>query len=622
MNARKVITGGALLALLLLGAAWVFHTQAPVTGAPPAATPLRVHFPVGERRTYRMDYTARTEVRLAGSQQKPTAMGGRAHFVGDLVLRGHPAQGTALRVGLSLENLREHTLELFGHALLPDAAAVAATFTGREALLDLDADGTLRAVSFQEEDPSLFKNTVQTLAGELQWVLRDGATWQVEELTSRGTALTEYARLDEGALPARILKRRLAYPEPRGMGTGSGAVEVDSRFELTLDADGVLERLSGEERVLRRPTGGGEPTATSHIQLRLEPGKRDRFVVAHASAAPAAPLQKLAPGELVADTHARERMLEQQVDGLTPERFFELMEKYANGGTFPEHNHFLLQATGLLEQQPELCARLADFFQQSTLKPRGRALVLDLLAGAGTPEAQTALVRALSSPQALAEPGYRMLLSRLSLLTSPTPDTVRFIERTHRTARDDTRVATAYALGATAGALYRQKQDAESLAAVQQLGAELRAARTPEDKAHLLLALGNAGLEEQVDVIAHYAQDADVQVRRASARALRKIQTPQAMRTLLSMTEDTDAPVQSSALTALGRRDLDDSVLRQLRDLALAGRVPVENHHTLVTVVEPYLQQAPEVRQLLQHLLTMDAPDAQLHTRIRGLLGT
>ncbi|WIG94074.1 HEAT repeat domain-containing protein [Myxococcus sp. SDU36] len=619
-NARKVITGGALLALLLLGATWLHLAQAPVTGASPATTPLHLRFPVGERRTYHLDYTARTEVRLAGAPRDGAAMAGQAHFAGDLVLRSHPAQGTALRVGLSLENLRTHSLELFGHALLPDAAAVEATFAGREALLELDADGTLRAVAFQEADPSLFKNTVQALAGELQWALRDGDTFQVDETTSRGVARAEYTRLEGDTLPARFLKRRLAYPEPRGLGTGGGDVEVDSRFEVTLDASGVLERLVGEERVLRRPAGGGEPTATAHVQLRLEPGARGRFTVAQAPADVA--LQRLAPGQLVTDARVQERMLAQQVDGLTPERFFELMEKYANGGTFPEHNHFLLQATGLLEQQPELCARLADFFQQSTLKPRGRALVLDLLAGAGTPDAQAALVRALSSPQALAEPGYGMLLSRLSLLTSPTPDTVRFIERAHLTARDDTRVATSYALGATAGALYRQQQDGEALAAVQRLESELHTARTPESKAHLLLALGNAGLEAQVDVITRYTQDPDAQVRRASARALRKIQTPQALRSLLTLAEDPQAPVQSSALTALGRRPLDDSALRQLRDLALAGNVPLENHHTLVSVVEPYVQRTPEVRQLLQHLLTHDAADAQLHMRIRGLLGT
>jgi hypothetical protein len=112
----------------------------------------------------------------------------------------------------------------------------------------------------------------------------------------------------------------------------------------------------------------------------------------------------------------------------------------------PDHNHFLLQATGLLEQQPELCARMAKQFESAALDFAGRALVLDLLANTGTPQAQEALVKALSSRTALEDPQYPLFLNRLGLVKEPTLDTVRFAERTHESAQGRLRVTTGYML--------------------------------------------------------------------------------------------------------------------------------------------------------------------------------
>jgi len=617
MNTRKTLIGGAVLALLLCTAAWVGLGHEPK--ASPVAVPLHFRFPQGRSWTYRLDYTADSRVQLAG-QGKQASLAGQVQLVGDLVLRGHGAQGAVQRVGLRLENLSQHSLRVLGQELLPDAASVDAVFLGREALLELDPDGVVRAVSFREDDPSLFKNTVQSLVGELQVVLREGATWSVEEPTSRGRARTEYSRRDEDAEAVRLHKRRVEYVELRGMGQG-GTVRLDSRFEADVAREGVLDRVDGEETVERLGTDGNV-SAASHVRVRLVRGATGHFEADKAPVAVAV-LQRLAPGTMVVDPKVRARMLTQQVDGMTADRLFTLLEQFANVGTLPDHNHFLLQATGLLEQQPELCARLVEFFRRPTLQVKGRALLLDLLAGTGTPEAQAALVQALSSREATGDARYGMLLGRLSLVSNPTSDTVRFAEKTYASTEGELRVASTYTLGSTAGALYRQEQSPEAWAAVQRLADDLRASKAPEEQAHLLMALGNAGVAEQADVIAGYASATSPEVRRASAKALRKIATPEATMTLLSLAADAQQPVQATAMESLGRRPLDTGLLMDLRDLALNGGVKVENYHVFVSLVAPYLESEPDmVRELLRHLLTQDVPDRQVLTRIRGLLGT
>ncbi|MFY1830560.1 HEAT repeat domain-containing protein [Myxococcus fulvus] len=620
MNTRKTLLGGAALALLLCAAAWMALGPEPLARASPVDEPLQFRFPKGQRWTYRLDYAADSRVQLSG-QGKQTSLAGQVRLVGDLVLRGHGAQGVVQRVGLRLENWSQHSLRVLGQELLPDASAVDAVFQGREALLEVDPDGVVRAVSFREEDPSLFKNTVQSLVGELQVVLREGATWSVEEATSRGRARTEYSRVGEDAAAVRLLKRRAEYVELKGLGQG-GAVRLVSRFEADVAREGVLDRVDGEETV-ERLGAGGDVSAASQVRVSLVRSATGHFEPGEDDLVAASALQRLAPGTMVVDPKVRAQMLTQQVDGMTADRLFTLLEQFANLGTLPDHNHFLLQATGLLEQQPELCARLVELFRRPTLQVKGRALLLDLLAGTGTPEAQVALVQALSSREAAGEARYDMLLSRLSLVSHPTSDTVRFAERTYASMQGALRVASTYTLGSTAGALYRQEKSPEAWAAVQRLAEDLRASKAPEEQAHFLMALGNAGVVEQTEVISGYAGSPSPEVRRASAKALRKMATPEATLTLLSLAADTQSPVQATAMESLGRRPLDTGLLMDLRDLALSGGVKVENYHVFVSLVAPYLETEPDVvRELLRHLLTQEVPDRQVLTRIRGLLET
>jgi HEAT repeat protein len=324
----------------------------------------------------------------------------------------------------------------------------------------------------------------------------------------------------------------------------------------------------------------------------------------------------------VIDPKVREQLLTQQVAGLTPEKLFATLELGARGGVVPDHNHFLVQATGLLEQRPELCAKMVEVFQSPQFDIQGRALVLDLLANTGTPAAQEALTKALSTPEARGDTQYSMLLNRMALVTEPTVDTVRFLETTYGQTQGDVHATSAYMLGATAGALYRSEHSGEALAAVERLASDLRAAKSPRDQVGLLMSLGNAGVPEQTGTIVSYAQAEFPEVRRAAAKALRKIQTPQAQAALMSLVGDGAIPVQATAMESLGRRKLDAPSLVELRNLVISSGVRPENFHALVTLVEPYLATDPAVRDILEFLLTQDVQDRQIRTRIRGLLET
>jgi hypothetical protein len=618
MRTHKPVALVTVLGLATLLALWL-GGAAPSTTPGASASEGPFAFPRGERWTYGLEYDADSHIRLSGANSG-TSLAGSVQLAGDLVLRGHGRQEGAWRVGLRLENLRQHSLRVFGQEVLPDAAAAAAIFEGREAVLELGAEGDVRSVSFREEDPALFKNTVQALVGELQVVLREGAEWTVQERTTRGLARTEYTRLGEDTEGVRLAKRRAEYTELQGLGQG-GTVRVESHFEVNVARRGVLERLEGEETVARLgPTGA--PVASSRVKVRLTRASSGGFDAAASAQVVADARERLAPGRVVVSEQARAQMMRQRVDGLTGEQLLSRLKEFGRGGVVTDHNHFLLQATGLLAMEPKLCEQMVAVFQEAGMSTQGRALVLDLLAGAGTPEAQAALTRALETPTAREDASYTLLLARLALVTEPTPETVRFAERTYSQGQGNVRIASAYMLGATAGALYHNEQSAEALASVRRLADDLRAASTPTEQMHLLMGLGNAGVAELAPTVASYASAESPEVRRAAAKALRKIQTPEAGTTLLTLVGDGAAPVQATALESLGQRKLEPESLVRLRDLTVTGGVNVQNFHTLVTLVEPYLATEPAVRDLLEHLLTQDVPDRQIHTRIRGLLET
>ncbi|MBU8896826.1 HEAT repeat domain-containing protein [Corallococcus sp. M34] len=618
MRTRLLITlgvAGALALLLAVGLGLFSESPAVVPDAP-----VRFAFPSGRAWAWRLSYDAASHVTLSGTSGAAgtSSLAGRVLLDGRLVLKGLGKQGDAWRVGLRLEDLRQHSLQVFGKEVLPDAASTDAIFQGREAVLEVGPEGDVRSVSFREQDPSLFKNTVQALVGDLQVVLRDGEAWTVEESTSRGRARTGYTRRGaDDAQGAHLEKRRDVYTEVVGLGQG-GPLRVDSHFLADVSRAGLLERLEGEETVERLgPTGTALAGTTVHLRLVREeggvaPDAAPSSVVAEAQ-------QRLPPGRMVVEAQTRENMLAQQVDGLTVEKLDSLLKSFGRGGVMPDHNHFLLQATGLLEQQPALCAHMVDVFRDPAMGSQGRALVLDLLAGAGTPEAQAALVDALRTPEAHAE-RYHMMLSRLSLLTEPTVETVRFAQSLYGGTDGDVHIASAYSLGATAGALYRNAHSPEALAAVQRIASDLRDAKAPVDQAHLLLSLGNAGVPETVATVMQYAHADNAEVREAAAKALRKVRGPEVESALMGLAHDAAVPVQATAFESLGRQKLQADALVQLRDLALAGQVNVQNYHGLVSLVEPYVHTEPAVRDLLEYLLTQDVPDRQIRTRIRGLL--
>jgi hypothetical protein len=229
----------------------------------------------------------------------------------------------------------------------------------------------------------------------------------------------------------------------------------------------------------------------------------------------------------------------------------------------------------LLRLNPKECEALALVFEDDVTDEL-RGIVLDLLAGAGTFEAQVVIRRLLAlSVARRSNRTFATFVQRLGFVESPDGPTLRFLMSVYAESRGephDVRAACAYALGAAAGHALAAGDVEAAVRASDVLRRDLLSAGSIIEKCALLTALGNAGVPTDVMVVTRFTQDAEPPVRSAAALALRRMTVPEASAQLVSLLADREVMVAQSALLALAEHKLEDEELERIADLVLGGR--------------------------------------------------
>ena len=234
----------------------------------------------------------------------------------------------------------------------------------------------------------------------------------------------------------------------------------------------------------------------------------------------------------------------------------------------------LTRARGRLE-----CDALAIVFEDERTSDDRRTLILDLLASAGTPEAQIVMRRLLALGVARRNSRtFASFVQRLGFMERPDGATLRFLVSVYAQSKHEVhevRAACAYALGAGAGRAYVWGLTDAATRAAEVLRFDLLHATSPAEKCALVTALGNAGLESDVGVILRFVEDGEGRVRCAAALALKKMHTTEARAALLGLLVAKDENVAASALSALFEQSLAQEEIVRLAELVLAGRTPL-----------------------------------------------
>ena len=590
MSIRKPALAAAAAAHVLLVGASLLRSQ------DPAASAAAVHAPeAGTALLYDIDYTGDSTITLPDGSPMRAAI----DLSGTLEVRGlGPLDADSALVEATFRSLDRGRLTI-------GAQSTPAELVDQPVRLSVHDDGHVEQLYFTPGTPVLTRQLMQSLLLDTQVLTGEGTAWTAAQQDTSGTLLGQWSRDDGG----RTLHRAEAatYTDltsfPRSLLDGHTA---QAALTATLSPDGTLATLSGTTHLVLPGRADIQTTVRQTLRSRrtFEPSEGTDALAGLEAQAP-----DVAPGaELAAENALRSR-----VGDMTAARALALLRE----GSAIANADFAWQVTGLLRLDPALAALLAELHASGGLSPDSENLIVDLLAGASTPETMAALRSILARPAVQAGSGYGRTVQALVLAPRPDAEMVAFLS-----ALGEQQVGTPQgrltrnAAAIVASRLAEQGDDSHVRHLAAETAADLRDAATPQERAELLLVMGNLGQEEYLRDVLPFATDPDAEVRAATARALRNLDSDEARAELLALTTDEDSYVQTQALRSLDPAQMQDEDFGFLLDQIAAGTVGTGSEEWFIQLA----QQDARGEALLQALLDQGVESNTLRGQIQAAL--
>jgi hypothetical protein len=563
--------------------------------------------PIGRTLVYALQWTVDSGVEPDGGSPIGLPLAGGLRIEGELHLQAveSRADGTIVAAWFDALGVRELTVN--GERIEVEPAAL----VGPKAWFLLDGEGAVARVWFDADGGSLFRHV---MAGALAHFDLRGALAGASPVvvpTGHGLSEARYAREGAGTV-RRELAALVRFDAVAGVDADRAAVEGVA--ELALDEAGVPSRFGSDEaaKVRERDWAFSSHDRFDATRVRVEDGE---------PLAPPGDLSRLADHDPAAprDTSEAERALAQRFAGEMEVQDVANAVTALDGGLLPSGG-FASRATGLLRGWPERARELGPVALGAT--GHGRQLVFDLLASAGTPEAQAVMRELLEREEVQAWPEHPLLVGRFAFVRAPTVETALFVLELHTRARaahdDELARAILYPLGSVARAIDRSDP---------WLGALLHA-RLIEVFAHAVDArtriaatagLGNCGRLEDRAHLLPLLRDDDDAVRMHAATALRDMIAPDATAALVAALRDPDRAVAATALDVLSDHHWGTAGSAVLAAIVIAGEHNPELDHELVNALADRMAGDPGVPAALRTLAARTS-DRDLAARIARLL--
>jgi len=596
----------------------------------------------GDRRRYAFAWTAESSASLGGDgapdsqpkkdndsdrakdPAKAPSLDGFGRLGGTLELTGLGMHDGVRVVTMVLKTLAQHSLQIAGAELLSDEATVR-SMLNVPVYVRLDSRGAVVDYGFESSAPELARSLFPRIFDQIALCRAgsdDAESWSCPQRAPHGAAFVKYMYVDDDT----IERRRVRYDAFSDAPACDGCAQsVDDLTTVTLDLAGLIQRLEVDGRVglkAANPAALDVYSARDTLSLTLESAERLALAMVpplpdQLESRPAAPALTAAEIE--------SQLAAQRTGDLTlPALFDTVVAASQPNSRLPAG--FIARASALLEQDPEACNEVVRRFNEGRLSLRTRVLLTDLLASAGSPEAQEALRTVLSSPAARSTKElYPTLVQRLGFVDRPDAQTIAYAEQAYTSAvrkgSVTERSALAYTLGATASNLAREgrdPQDAKRLTDTLRKG--LRAARDSEGKRAYLSGLGNAGAPEDVSLVGMYVSDGDEGVRFDAIHALRHARGEEASTYALRAMSDASMAVQQEAVRVYGDvSSTEPQALQRLADVVERGAIAEGTYGELLNTLATHGGDLAATHRILGFIVA-HATDPVLRARANEML--
>ncbi len=415
--------------------------------------------------------------------------------------------------------------------------------------IERDNAGAVKGFYFERTTKDLARGILKSAVVMRQILLSPGQDWKTKELDPTGEYEAHYMR---GADPLEISKRRLLYTRlstARGLRPTAdvGSAEVKDDTHITLTADEELERLETKSQTKVR-TGEGLPTAVGKLQgsfvfrdRRIDTSKLEDF---EARRGELERVEMLTKPDLSPTAEAWRESDAQVVGKATLADMVNALKKLPLDDR-RGRAEAMAKLRADFRLRPEDTAKVARLLETTSVED-GRAITA-ALGGAGTPEAQRALVAVVDNAR-VPLPVRLNASAAILLLEQPEPAVVGDLQREMNDPNEHIRGASSLALGSV---LQRLAEDhtAEHDRGLDSLIASLQNATTPGERVIALRSLGNSGHTRVVPLAWQAYSDEHIDVRVAAVHAVRFVPGAQAEELLSkAMLDDPEARVRIQAI--------------------------------------------------------------------------
>lgn len=584
---------GLALACLLSGC-----PSGQVDQRPTQALAQGSRYAVGELHLHAIEWTAQALGSRTQGLPDGLPVAGGLRLRGELALQRVAGRPGETLLALWFTRLDEHELVALGESVAFDAAGLIDV----PVTVALAEDGSLTRAWYPSAAPSLLRHVMGGLLVRLD--LRAAATGPRIIPVAHGLAEAVYSG-EAGRLRRGL--RGLVRLDAASTGA-PGSATIVGATELGFDDRGALETLVAEEQVRSEDDGFASEDRFRLIRTRVLAGELlARPDLEHMLAVdPSAPR----------DTGEAEQMMARRfAEGMDLAGLALAVQDIDNGLLPPAGE--VTRAVGLLRGWPELTPEVGALAARAR-SSHGRRLVFDLLAAAGTPEAQQMLRTLIADPTAAPERERPTLVQRFALIQRPESATGWFVLDLYDAADGELRRALLYPLGSLARRLQASDPWVAGLLHERLLVA-LAAEPSGPDLIAALAGLGNAGRPDDRGRLLAYLADADDDVRWTAIDALRELPGDDTTQALFAALTDRAPRVAARALALLHGRHLgpDDSV----RLAALVDGRPLSPtlQTGLVAALTDRIADDPEVPAALRRL-ALASEDPRLRARIERAL--
>lgn len=578
--------------LATVGCGDVTPPPSPAQVSDRAAQPRGPVLRVGDRHVYDLAWTAAASRRRVGASVE-----GALTLEGVLAVAVLSTEQDGTRLSLSLPRVDVAALKVQDQTMPIDPVML----VGPRAEILVDADGDVRRAFFERDAPPIFRELMSGVIARLD--LRGAAPDEAPREIRTGHGLVEASyRATSANAVARELRRVVRFDTAPDVAIDLSTLRAEGLIQLDADRvpvaielhDGVA--LPGEEALV----------SDDHFSL----------VRAHVERADERPL--VDPVELdplaAPNRDATARELDRQLaDGYAVEDI-SIALTVASGGLQPPVGEFS-RAAALLRAWPERATQLLPLVMATD--EGGRQLAFDMLAAAGTPEAQTVMLEVMSSPQWASWPERIVLVQRFSFVDTPTHAAAEALlamldEATTSGDRELGR-ATLHTLGVVADRVadpwMAERIHARLVALIDVDDALLRAGA--------VAGLGNARRRDDVPHLLVAMLDDASGVRLEAASAMRFWVNPDTTAALLDALGDENPAVGAVALDVLRKRHFEGEADPALIERARDGRYHPELEAAVASSLLPSADEPAAASALAA--IGARTPDRRLARRLSAL---